>query len=86
MDRVLSRCKPRIQQNKNARDDKNLAILLWKRGTFKNDNEYYKWWNTVKLNTIECRDITIKMFNEEHEPVVVWKVKNAFPLRYNLPI
>ena len=55
--------------------------ITLKRGTFKNDNEYYKWWNTVKLNTIERRDITIKMLNEEHEPVVVWKVKNAFPIK-----
>lgn len=55
--------------------------ITLKRGTFKNDNEYYQWWNTVKLNTIERRDITIKMLNEEHEPVIVWKVKNAFPLK-----
>ncbi|MEM7186308.1 MAG: phage tail protein [Bacteroidota bacterium] len=55
--------------------------ITLKRGTFKNDNEFYQWWNTVKLNTIERRDITIKMLNEEHEPVIVWKVKNAFPLK-----
>lgn len=55
--------------------------ITLKRGTFKDDNEYYQWWNTVKLNTIERRDITIKMLNEEHEPVIVWKVKNAFPLK-----
>ncbi|MEM7084588.1 MAG: phage tail protein [Bacteroidota bacterium] len=55
--------------------------ITLKRGTFKNDNELYQWWNTVKLNTIERRDITIKMLNEDHEPVIVWKVKNAFPLK-----
>jgi phage tail-like protein len=53
--------------------------ITLKRGTFKSDNEFYQWWNTVKLNTIERRDITIKLLNEEHEPVVVWKVKNAWP-------
>lgn len=55
--------------------------ITLKRGTFANDNEFYQWWNTVKLNTIERRDITIKLLNEEHEPVVVWKVKNAFPIK-----
>jgi phage tail-like protein len=55
--------------------------ITLKRGSFKNDNEYYQWWNTVKLNTIERRDITIKLLNEEHEPVIVWKVKNAFPIK-----
>jgi len=53
--------------------------ITLKRGTFKSDNEFYQWWNTVKLNTIERRDITIKLLNEEHDPVVVWKVKNAWP-------
>ena len=55
--------------------------ITMKRGTFKSDNEYYAWWNTVKLNTIERRDITIKLLNEEHEPVITWKVKNAWPTK-----
>jgi phage tail-like protein len=55
--------------------------ITLKRGTFKADNEYFAWWNTVKLNTIERRDITISLLNEEHEPVVTWKVKNAWPTK-----
>jgi len=53
--------------------------ITLKRGTFKSDNEYFKWWNTVKLNTIERRDVTISLLNEEHQPVVTWKIKNAWP-------
>ncbi|MBL7970116.1 MAG: phage tail protein [Prolixibacteraceae bacterium] len=55
--------------------------ITLKRGTFKSDNDYFKWWNTVKLNTIERRDITINLLNENHEPVVTWKVKNAWPTK-----
>ncbi len=55
--------------------------ITLKRGTFATDNEYFAWWNTVKLNTIERRDITINLLNEEHEPVVTWKVKNAWPTK-----
>jgi phage tail-like protein len=55
--------------------------ITMKRGTFANDNEYYNWWNSVKLNTIERRDITIKLLNEEHVPVITWKVKNAWPAK-----
>ncbi|SHI62434.1 conserved hypothetical phage tail region protein [Tangfeifania diversioriginum] len=55
--------------------------ITLKRGTFATDNEYFNWWNTVKLNTIERRDITISLLNEEHEPVVTWKVKNAWPAK-----
>jgi phage tail-like protein len=55
--------------------------LTLKRGVFSGDNEFYAWWNTVALNTIERRDITISLLNENHEPVVVWKVKNAWPTK-----
>jgi phage tail-like protein len=55
--------------------------ITLKRGTFATDNEYFNWWNTVQLNTIERRDITISLLNEEHEPVVTWKVKNAWPAK-----
>lgn len=55
--------------------------LTLKRGIFAGDNEFYAWWNTVSLNTIERRDITISLLNENHEPVVVWKVKNAWPTK-----
>ena len=55
--------------------------ITLKRGVFKNDNEFYDWWNSVKLNTIERRDIIINLLNEEHQPVMTWKVKNAWPTK-----
>ena len=55
--------------------------LTLKRGIFAADNEFYAWWNTVALNKIERRDITISLLNESHDPVVVWKVKNAWPTK-----
>jgi phage tail-like protein len=57
------------------------ANISMKRGIFKGDNDYFKWWNTVALNTIERRDLTISLLNEKHEPVVVWKVKQAWPVK-----
>ncbi|NTS41824.1 MAG: phage tail protein [Chitinophagaceae bacterium] len=55
--------------------------ITLKRGTFANDNEYFEWLNTVQLNTIERRDVIISLLNESHEPVMIWKVKNAFPVK-----
>lgn len=49
------------------------------RGTMEGDNELFEWFNTIMLNKVERRDITISLLNEEHEPVVTWKIKNAFP-------
>jgi phage tail-like protein len=55
--------------------------ITLKRGYFKNDNEFFQWMNTVKMNNIERRDIVISLLNEEHEPMVVWKIKSAWPVK-----
>jgi phage tail-like protein len=55
--------------------------ITLKRGVVQGDNEMFQWWNTVQMNKIERRDITISLLNEKHEPVVVWKVRNAFPVK-----
>lgn len=55
--------------------------ITLKRGSFKGDNQFYEWWNTVQLNTIERRNLTIKLLNETHEPVITWAVKNAWPVK-----
>lgn len=55
--------------------------ITLKRGVFQKDNEFFEWWNTVKLNTIERRDIIISLLNEEHAPVLTWKIKNAWPVK-----
>ena len=55
--------------------------VTMKRGTYKGDNDFYNWWNTTALNTVERRDITISLLDETHAPVVVWKVKKAWPIK-----
>lgn len=55
--------------------------ITLKRGVFASDNDYFNWFNSVKLNTIERRDVTVSLLNEAHEPVMVWKVKNAWPAK-----
>lgn len=52
-----------------------------KRGVFKSDNDYYAWFNTVNMNKIERRDVIVSLLNEAHEPVMVWKIKNAWPTK-----
>jgi phage tail-like protein len=53
--------------------------ITMKRGIFKGDNEYYEWLNTIKMNKIERRDVTISLLDEEHNPVMKWKAFNCFP-------
>lgn len=60
---------------------RKFSNVTLKRGVFASDNDYYEWFNTVNLNTIERRDVIISLLNEEHAPVVVWKIKNAWPIK-----
>jgi phage tail-like protein len=55
--------------------------ITLKRGTFKGDNDFYNWYNTISMNTVQRRDLVISLLNENHEPVVVWRIKNAFPVK-----
>ncbi len=60
---------------------KKLSDITMKQGVFQNDNEFYEWYNTVALNHVDKRDITISLLNEQHEPCVVWNVKDCFILK-----
>ncbi len=64
---------------------RKFANIVMKRGIIKSDNEFFKWLSTVKLNTVERRDLIISLLNENHEPVMVWKAHNAFPVKVEGP-
>ena len=59
--------------------------VVLKRGIVKKDNDFFNWLATVKLNTVERRDLTIKLLDEQHNPVMVWKVMRAFPVKVEGP-
>lgn len=52
-----------------------------KRGSFQSDNEFYEWINTITLNEIDKRPITISLLNEEHEPLFKWDLIDAWPTK-----
>lgn len=54
--------------------------IRFSRGVVRSNNEFFEWWNTLRLHRVERRDLTIVLLDEEHNPVVVWKVRNAFPV------
>lgn len=45
------------------------------------DNEFFEWMDTVRLSRAERRDVTISLLNGDHEPVVAWRLRSAFPSR-----
>ena len=59
--------------------------ITLKRGLVKGDNEFFDWINTKGNGGMERRDISISLLDEQHQPVVIWKIKNAFPVKYQGP-
>ncbi len=62
---------------------KNITL---KRGIIKGDNDFFNWMNTQNLSQIERRDIIIKLLNENHQPIMVWKAFKAFPVKLSGPV
>lgn len=47
---------------------------------------FFTWINSITLNKVDRRDLTISLLNEEHSPVMTWKVKRAFPVKLQGPV
>jgi phage tail-like protein len=37
------------------------------------------------MSAVERRDVVINLLNENHEPIVSWRARNAFPCKYSGP-
>jgi phage tail-like protein len=61
------------------------ANVTLKRGIVPADNEFFAWISTTQLNKVERRDVVISLLNEQHAPVMVWKIHNAFPVKVEGP-
>ena len=58
---------------------KKYGNITLKRGMFQGDNELFDWWQSVHGPDFR-RDVTISLLNEEHEPTVIWKLSDAWPV------
>ena len=56
--------------------------ITLKRGTFQDDTDFYDFIDSIKLTNVTRRDVTIMLLDENHSPLMTWKVKAAFPVKY----
>ena len=59
--------------------------IILKRGIIKGDTDFFDWMKTKQSSQIQRRDVLIKLLDEVHQPVMTWKVRNAFPVKYTGP-
>ncbi len=60
--------------------------VVLSRGVVPKDSEFFAWYATVRSGTAERRDVTISLLDGDHEPVMVWKLKNAWPVSVEGPV
>lgn len=56
-----------------------------KRGIVQSDNELYNWFNNNGLPNVERRDLLISLLNDEGNPVMVWSISQAWPVKLEGP-
>lgn len=52
-----------------------------KRGIFVNDNNFWRWFDAVKMNTITKETVTIQLLDETGSPTMTWTLTNAWPTK-----
>jgi phage tail-like protein len=62
--------------------------IILKRGVFEGDFDFYKEWRKTylfqegnKTGSLFRRTVIIKVLNEEHAPIITWKLINAWPCK-----
>lgn len=61
---------------------KKTSNITLKRGVFVGENPLWAWWEDVQANKGRRENITITLLDEEHNPVTVWTVVNAWPVKF----
>jgi len=49
------------------------------------DNEIYRWFTTAGQGAVQKRDVVIRLLNQNGEPLKAWKIRQAGPVKVELP-
>jgi len=65
---------------------RKFSNITLKRGKFEGDFDYNNWLDSIANDrTGQRRDIVVRLMNEKHEPVAVWKAARCFPVKVTAP-
>lgn len=66
---------------------KKFGNVTLKRGIVPKEagNGLFDWYNTIQSGTVQRRAVTVSLLNEEHKPVMTWKIRDAWPVKIEGP-
>lgn len=48
-------------------------------------NGLFEWFNSATIGSVDRRDVTVSLLNEENQPVMTWKIKEAWVVKLEGP-
>lgn len=48
-------------------------------------NGLFDWYNSILAGTVQRRSVTVSLLNEARDPVMTWKIKQAWPVKIEGP-
>ena len=55
--------------------------ITLKKGIFVKDNNFWKWYDAIKMNTVKRETVTIQLLDEQGSPTMTWTLANAWPTK-----
>lgn len=55
--------------------------ITLKKGVLVKDNQFFDWYNTVKMNNVKRVPVTIKLLDEGGNATMTWTLQNAWPTK-----
>ena len=61
--------------------------ITFKRGVAPADsgNGLFEWYNSIQAGTVQRRPVTVSLLDEARDPVMTWKIKDAWPVKIEGP-
>lgn len=66
---------------------KKFSNVTLKRGIApaESGNGLFEWYNTIAAGTVTRRPVTVSLLNETRDPVMTWKIRDAWPVKIEGP-
>jgi len=55
--------------------------VTMRKGIFVNDNNFWSWYSSIKMNTIKRQTVVINLLDENGAPKRTWTLNNAWPTK-----
>ena len=61
--------------------------VTFKRGVApaESGNGLFEWYNSIQAGTVSRRSVTVSLLDEARDPVMTWKIKDAWPVKIEGP-